>query len=402
MTPDLAEQICTDLHRLCDPGDRDPGTERNRAATTYVGERMRELGLAVEELPFEVPEWRFGTASVNVDGIEVVAHPGPFSDRCDSRGRLLVVRSWEELAELDARGAVLLVCDGAAAEPLTPRGYPFYANPEHAALADALEAAGPIALIAATTTHQMAGAMSPFPLIEEYGFRIPTAYIAAEQGAQLAEKAGQDAQVRIDSQTLPSRGVQLVGRSAASTGGASGTIVVSAHIDSKTGSPGAIDNAGGVTVLLAVASLLCGRDLGCDVEFVPFNGEDHSLAPGEMAYLASRGELAGVRLNINIDGAGLPGAPSAYSVYGFDEGRAAILTRLAAQRPHAIAEGPAWPASDHMIFAMNGVPAIAITSSDFEAFTRTYSHTPADVPAILDAELLAETARFIAAVIEAY
>jgi len=399
--PDIAEQISVDLGRLCDPGDRDLGTDRNRAATAYVAERMRALGLEVEELGFEVPEWRFGAASIGVDGDEIAAHPGPFSGSCDASGRLVVVRSWAELEGLDAAGAVLLVCDEAAHEPLTPRGYPFYDNPEHTAVADALEAAGPVALIAATTSHEMAGAMSPFPLIEEYGFRIPTAYVSAEQGALLGAHAGDEASVRIESQTLPSTGVQPIGRRRGSSEASAGVIVVSAHVDSKPETPGAIDNASGVAMLLAVASLLQNRDVACGIEFVAFNGEDHTLAPGELAYLSARGGIKDVRLNINIDGAGLPGAPSAYSVYGVSDDLAEQLARLAALHPDAIAEGPAWPASDHMIFAMGGAPAIAITSSDFEAFTRVYAHTPGDVPAILDAELLAATARFVAAVIEA-
>lgn len=399
-TLEPAEQIGADLSRLCDPGDRDLGTGRNRAATSFVGERMRELGLEVEELQFDVPEWRFGSASLGVGDTQFAAHPGPFSDSCRASGRLLVVRSWQELEGLDAAGAVVLVCDEAAREPLTPRGYPFYDNPEHTALANALETGEPVAIVAATTSHEMAGALSPFPLIEEPGFRIPTAYLSAELGAELATHVGQDVSVHIESQTLPSSGVQLIGRRQGTSEASAGVIVVSAHVDTKPETPGAIDNASGVVMLLAVASLLQGREIACGIEFVPFNGEDHTLAPGEMAYLSARQGIKDVRLNINIDGAGLPDAPSAYSVYGISDDLAEKLARVAALHPDTVAEGPAWPASDHMIFAMSGVPAIAITSSDFEAFTRVYAHTPADVPAILDAKLLAETARFVAALIE--
>jgi len=191
----------------------------------------------------------------------------------------------------------------------------------------------------------MTAAMSPFPLVEEAGFGVPHAYLHATAGARLAEHAGEPVRVEIDSQTRPSTGVQVIGRRAGADP-AAGTVVVSAHIDSKPDTPGAIDNAAGVAVMLAVADLLRDREIAPTVEFVPFNGEDHTLAPGELAYLAARPDLSGIRVALNIDAPGLPGSPTAYSGYGLD--------------------------------------------ADTEALAN------ADVPAILDTALLAETARYIA------
>jgi len=390
--------IQADVESLCAPGDRDLGTARNRAATDYVIARMSNAGLEVESLPFDVPEWRFGSAAVTAGDLEVPMHPGPYSPALDDRGPLVVVRSSEELAALDAPGAVFLLCGAIAAVQFTPRGYPFYSNPADAAILDALEAARPLAVLAATTDSAMTGAMSPFPLIEEVRFPAATAYLPAEQGARLATHAGQSVRVTIDSRVQPSTGVQALGRRAGS--GNAGRIIVSAHIDSKPETPGAIDNAAGVAVLLAVAELLREATPEATVEFVPFNGEDHVLAPGELAWLAGNEDLSDVRLVINIDAPGLSGAPSAYSLYGVDEATAETAARLAADNPH-VAEGPQWPASDHMIFAMRGIPAIAVTSTDFATASRSYSHTPADVPAILDYQLLAGTARFIAELVAA-
>lgn len=391
----LAERIRADVERLCTPGDRDLGTDRNRAATAYVGERMRAEGLETREIAFEVPEWRAGSASVRAGAQEFALHPGPFSPALEATGPLVLVHTAEELGALDTPDAVLLLAGEIAAEQFTPRDYPFYRNPAHAALLDALEAARPLAVIAATTESAMTGAMSPFPLIEEVRFAVPSAYMTAEQGAELARHAGKQVAVRIDSQVLASTGTQPVG---VSRGTGAGRIVISAHVDSKPGTPGAIDNAAGVAVLLAVASLLRDTRLAHTLEFVPFNGEDHVLAPGELAWLAANPDLSDVALVVNIDAPGLPGDPSAYSLYGVGE----PVTRLAeevSRENSAVAEGPQWPASDHMIFAMRGIPSVAITSSDFATASRGYSHTPADVPSILDYELLAQTARFIAGLV---
>lgn len=378
-------------------GDRHPGTDRNRAATRYVRARMQEAGLKTEALDFEVPEWRYGAASLSVGDTSFRAHPGPFSAGVQAEGPLRVVRTFDELDGLDASGTVLLLCDAIASEQFTPRGYPFYSEPSHATALDALEAARPLAIVAATDTCAMTAAMSPFPLIEEMGFGVPHAYLHASVGTQLAEHAGELMRVAIDSETLPSTGVQPVGHKPGTDPGA-GTVVVSAHIDTKPDTFGGIDNTAGVAVLLAVADLLCDREVAPTVEFVPFNGEDHAQAPGELAYLAARPDLSAVRLALNIDAAGLPDGPTAYSGYGIDAKTEALAAALAEEFP-GVAAGPQWFASDHMVFAMRGVPAMAFTSMDFEAIMRDYAHTPADAPSILDTALLAETAHYIAELI---
>lgn len=397
MSEASAATIEADVMQLCAAGDRDLGTARNRDATGHVLERLRSAGLETDSIPFEVPEWLPGAASVRTGGLELDVHAGPFSPSADAEGPLVVVRTAGELGAGIAPGSVLLLADEIASTQFTPRGYPFYNDPAHAAVLDALEAARPLAVLASTSSSAMTGAMSPFPLIEEVGFGAPTAYMTVDQGAALAAHAGEPVAVRIDSAVRPSTGEQPVGRL---RGLGSGRIVVSAHVDSKPGTPGAIDNAAGVAVLLAIADLLASARPERTIEFVPFNGEDHVLAPGELAWLARDTDLSDVTLALNIDAPGLRGGPSAYSFYGLDDATVALVTRIAATHPD-IAEGPSWPASDHMIFAMRGIPAIAVTSADFETASRGYSHTPADTPDILDYEVLASTARFLAEVIAA-
>lgn len=391
---DLAGRIREHVARLCSPGDRDPGTARNRAATGYVASVMRGLGLDVEELPFDVPEWQYGDASASVRDRRFDMHPGPFSAPADVEGDLVVITNAEELVGLDARARVVLLHGAIAQIQFTPRGYPFYQDAAHAAVLDALEATHALAVLAATGKNpSMTAGMSPFPLIEEPAFALPTAYMAAGEGADLALHAGESVRVRIDSGMRPSTGIQPVGTLGARNGR---RVVIGAHIDSKPGAPGALDNASGVAVLLAAAELLTGTILDLGVEFVPFNGEDHVLAPGELAYLPTR-NLPDVELMINIDGAGLPGSPSAYSHYNADGPLTELLARLALENP-SVAIGEAWPASDHMIFAMQGIPAVAITSTDFATASGVYSHTPLDTPDVLDYALLAGTARFVAEV----
>lgn len=62
-------------------------------------------------------------------------------------------------------------------------------------------------------------------------------------------------------------------------------VVIGSHYDTWFDTPGAIDNAAGVTALLALAEMLVPED-SC-VELVAFNGEDYYSAPGQVLYLQS-------------------------------------------------------------------------------------------------------------------
>src|SRR6056297_2825241 len=88
----------------------------------------------------------------------------------------------------------------------------------------------------------------------------------------------------------------------------------------KKGSPGTIDNATGVTVLLLLAELLKDHRGHYQIELVAFNGEDYYSAPGQMHYIKSKkGNFEDVVLNINIDGATYKEGTSSFSFYELPE-----------------------------------------------------------------------------------
>ncbi len=394
----LATSIRAHVEALCAAGDRHPGTQRNRDATAYVASQLELAGAEVEQLDFEVGDWRHGVAAIEVGGRVVSAHPGPFSAAADAHGTLLAVSTASGLDGLDARGCVLLLHGEIAAAQLTPRGYPWYSNPDDERIAHALEAAAPLAIVAATgLSSETTGAQSPFPLIEEVGFGVPTAYLDEETGEWLDQQVGKSAYVRIESQVVPSSGTQVIGRKAGEQGG---RILVAAHVDTKPDTPGALDNAAGVATLLAVAQLLGDTPTRFSVEYLPFNGEDHVASPGEVAYLDAYPDLSDVRLMINIDDAGLVGGVTHCSEYGVDEATHELLATLMGDFD-LVDSGPQWPASDHMIFAMRGVPALALTASDLAAVMGEISHTPRDTPDLVDELQLAQAARFIARLVGA-
>lgn len=168
-----------------------------------------------------------------------------------------------------------------------------------------------------------------------------------------------------------------------------------AHVDTKPGTPGAIDNGTGVVTLLRVAELLADLDDAArpGVELFWVNGEDSHQAAGELAYLATN-DLTHMRLAVNVDGAGLRGDPTAFSTYGTPDD-----LDLSPFTTHGLVAGPSWPQSDHMVFAMAGRPAVALTSGAMDRLLGEVAHSPGDVPALVDVALLEQAAQAIAALV---
>ena len=272
-----------------------------------------------------------------------------------------------------------------------PKNFPFYNPVEHQRIIHLLEARQPLAVLTATGRNpELAGGVYPFPLIEDGDFDTPSAYMTAEEGLCLASHAGE--LVALDSRAwrIPAKGCNVIARRG---GGAGRRVVFSAHIDAKLGTPGALDNAAGVSVLLLLAELLQGYRGRTGVELLAFNGEDYYAAPGEIHYLHSQqGKLGNILLNINLDAVGYRQGESAYSLYGCPDDLSGVLRRSLSSHS-GLVEGEPWYQGDHMVFVQNGVPALAITSERFVELSATITHTAKDLPELVDPAILAGIAR---------
>ena len=171
--------------------------------------------------------------------------------------------------------------------------------------------------------------------------------------------------------------------------------MLTAHIDSKKGTPGAIDNATGVTVLLLLAKLLENYEGDRLIELVALNGEDHYAVPGQMLYISrNRDRFNEILLNINIDGAGYKEGKSAISLYDLPQEIEHKLKEALASF-EGIVEGSQWPQGDHSIFMQQGCPAVAVSSEWFisNIESQSVTHTPKDKVEIVDCEKLVEIAQ---------
>jgi aminopeptidase YwaD len=211
-------------------------------------------------------------------------------------------------------------------------------------------------------------------MFEDGDFDLPSVFMSAAEGLRLAEHAGEAVRVESRCERIPSTGTNVV----ATKGTADRRVVVFAHIDSRIGTPGANDNASGVTALLLLAQLLENYRGSMRVELVAMNGEDYYSNPGELQYLAANaGRFQEIELGINLDDAGYLHGGVAYSLYGVDAQVSTRVRTLFSRHP-GIAEGPEWYQGDHGLFLMNQRPALALTTDRLDEVMAEITHSPKD------------------------
>lgn len=384
---------------MFDFGARPIGSEENRRAARFVRAEAERMGYRVRSLPFRCPYWEPGPSWAGRGGAKIDVFAGPYSPGFDAAREVVAATTPEELAAADGDGKILFLHGEIAKEPLAPRDFPFYFPDGHKAIYETLDGKKPAAIVAATGQHPACG-LNPFPLFEDENFRIPTAYVGAAGSAALLAARG-PMRLRIESKTSVRPGEQLVAEKKAA-GESPGKIVVCAHMDTAYGTPGALDNAAGVAVLLGAMERLKNCAGPYDLEFVPFNGEDSGAVKGHLAYLEQYGgEFGRIRLAVNVDAAGSKGSTTHVSAYNLDEARQGWLDAEIAK--HAgISRGPEWVEGDHSVFAFQGVPCLAVTSSDLREGVMKISHTPQDVREGVDPDLLDEAGSFIAGLVRGF
>jgi aminopeptidase YwaD len=379
------EKLCLEITNRC------VGSAGNRLATDFFAEKMIAFGFSTECPQFNCIDWNHGDLQLTVAGEQLEAFVSPYSSGCQVRAPLIVASSVTDLESIQAEGKLLLLQGDIAKEQLMPKNFTFYNPDQHKHIVRLLELKRPLAIIAATSRNpELAGGIYPFPLIEDGDFDIPSAYMTEDVGHKLAGHAGEQTSLSFDATRIPSTGCNVIARKGSN---AANRAVVFAHIDAKAGTPGALDNATGVIVLLLLAELLKYYSGRLTIELVALNGEDYYSAPGEVHYLENNPDnLADVILGINMDGAGYNQGQTAYSMYDCPLEIAAAIERAFPPKKEFI-EGEQWYQSDHSLFIMNNRPALAITSEQFMHLSTYITHTEKDHPRLVDPPNLVEIAQ---------
>ncbi len=377
------------LHYLCiELPTRAVGSQGNRAATRFFADRLAEAGFYVELSDFDCMDWTGEGASLSVGEDQFQVQVSPFSLSCQVEAPLVAASDLTELRAAAAYQKILLLHDEIAGEQLLPKNFPFFKIEAHQQIIRLLEEKNPVAIVTATTRDpEMAGGLYPFPLIEDGDFDIPSVFMTAEEGEKLSKHIGETTTLTISASRKPAKGFNVSGKKGDEK---KPRIVFSAHIDSKSGSPGALDNASGIVTLLLLAELLKDYKGTLPIELVAINGEDHYSNPGEVLYLAQNPDLRNrVVLNINIDGVGYSQRLSSYSLYSCPKSMASLI-RDTFVESGGMTEGEHWYQGDHMIFVQDKVPALAVTSENATEILASICHTPADSPDLVDTSRLVD------------
>jgi aminopeptidase YwaD len=366
------------------------GSQGNRDATSFFESAVSSLDWGTEVDELEVIDWEDDGATLDVGDHSFHVLVSPYSLGCSVQTPLVSASTFDELKGTKITDKILLLYGEIAKEQLMPKNFIFY-NPEsHQQIIAHLEREQPAAIISATGRNAaLAGGVYPFPLFEDGDFDIPSVYMTEEEGARLLPFIEESVRLVSRSTRIPAKAYNVTARKGENN---SNRIVITAHIDAKKGTPGAIDNATGVVVLLLLAELLKDYDGSKTVELVAFNGEDYYAVPGQMAYVQkNQTGFRDIVLNINIDGAGFHIGKSAFSPFDLPQGIQTALEEILDEFED-FTEGVPWFQGDHSIFLQSGVPAIAVSSEWFtqNIDSQDITHTPKDNLEIVDCHRIVE------------
>jgi aminopeptidase YwaD len=381
---DYLKTLCIDITERC------VGSNGNRQATYFLEKELSLRDWETEMVEFDAIDWEEKGAKLKSEEryFEVLVSPYSLSFR--GEGELISASTIEELSKINAKNKIFFLFGEIAREQLMPKNFVFYNPEEHQKIISILENSGAKAIISATGRNAaLAGGVYPFSLIEDGDFDIPSVYMTEEEGLKLIPEIGKIVFLESLSKRIPGIGYNVIAKKGNKN---FSKIVVTAHIDAKKGTPGAIDNATGVIVLLLLSDLLKDYNGNKLIEIAALNGEDYYSVPGQMKYISSnKDSFNKMILNINIDGAGYKEGQSAFSLFDLPD---EILqsTKKVINHYSGITEGVPWPQGDHSIFLQFGVPAIAVSSKWFidNIADQDITHTPKDNIEIVDCNKIVE------------
>jgi aminopeptidase YwaD len=246
--------------------ERPVASMANERVLDMIQTEAIQMGWNVISKSFVCTKWEKGRSSIEIGKHSHEIFPSPFSKAYKGNGDTIVIHSLEELESFNITEKIVFLKDNIAKEPMQPKNFPFYYPDEHKHVIDLLEEKKPRAIIAVTGKHEMCG-LNPFPMFEDGNFSIPSAYINELTANNiLTENGAVNLNIVSNNSSEKSRQI-IVTRKA--KGRAAGKIIICAHMDTKYGTPGAIDNAAGVVVLLKIMEKLKNYTNLYDIDIMP-------------------------------------------------------------------------------------------------------------------------------------
>jgi len=370
------------MKMLCETiGARPTGSAKNSAAVEYAFNALQKCGLQTYKQEFDCMDWKNSGATLLIDGKNVPIEPAEYSLPCDIETEWALLDTVDTLKNAELSGKIAVMHGDLCKEPLTPKNFEFYNPDEHKQIISLLEEKTPAAVITVNPHKEH--------IIQDGDFNVPCAAVSENTLDAFLRCNDRKARLAILTERIPTKAHNVI----ATHGAGHHKICFSAHIDTKPATPGALDNASGVSILLALAESLAGKECHSQTEIVILNGEDYYSNPGEIAYmnkLTSEYDLA-----VNVDGVGLKDSATSISFYECPKHIESRVMGLA-KKISGMERIDPWPMGDHMIFAARGIPTVAITASNIFNLIGTVIHSPDDDMTNIDFGALEDTARFFA------
>jgi len=343
-------------------GARYIGSPGNRAAAEYIRHEMERIGLIVEIQKSDCPEWSAGRTLLEAREIQLRVYVDPFSLPVEVTAPVIPAGTIAELEQADIAGKIALLYGDLTSAPVSPKQW-FLITEREKRLIGLLEGKRPAAVLSAQPgvpyfAHGFCDA----------DFSIPSATLPREAALDLLRKNPPSAHLLLETRRRPGSTANIVGRI---PGKRAETIVLCAHYDTATTTPGACDNAGGVAVILALAAHFASQKPDCSLEFAAFSGHEY-LPLGVDAYWKTA-DAEKLIAAVNFDGVGHRLATNTLTAMAASDGLLQMAHLKLRSYPGSIWVDP-WPESDHSAFAMRGVPALAFGSVG----ARDVTHSAAD------------------------
>jgi aminopeptidase YwaD len=384
----FSTQVSEHLSKLCVGfGCRPIGSFANQAAADYISSVFLSAGLNIEQQPYVCMDWQCESASLEFAGQHVSVDANVFSNSCDVTAPMVPVCSIRELELADIAGKIVLFYGDLANVPLSPKSW-FLKSERDVEILQLLEASPPAALIA-----RSAATLEYEQVTEDWELNIPAATVSWETADRLASHPGALVRLILQCKRTTSTAANIVARK---IGRGTSKVVLMAHFDTKIATPGALDNATGVALLLTLAERLASSDLACGLEFVAFNGEEY-LPIGDDEYLRKgEDDFGNILTAINMDGVGARLGTSSIAIFSASHAFHDQVSRLVMHYPGVVWVEP-WPESNHSTFAFRGVPSLAFSSVG----VRSLAHTQLDCIEQVSPVKLAEVAELVTEIVHA-
>jgi len=238
---ELTEKIKSHLRVLCSEiGERRVGSEENRKATDYAQKVLANFGWQIETTELSVIDWTTDGATLTCGEKSFEVFSSHYSLGCSAKGQLLAIDTVSKLEQAEISDKIVLLYGEIAEQQIAPKKFPFWNPEEHQHLISVLEKGKPQAIITATERNSaLAGGVYPFPMFEDGDFDFPSVFMKDTEGEKLLAFAGKNVELISKAKRIPETAFNVIGRNSNET---KNRIVITAHIDTKIDTSGAIDN----------------------------------------------------------------------------------------------------------------------------------------------------------------